>query len=251
MNKYYSILLTLLLIPALCVADDKPPQVISDGWTMVPKMDQGEAFEKALKAHLDYRQEKGDPRHWDVYVPVTGDELNRYVVRSCCKPWAEQDSYRKWTQEHIGNHFNETVHPYVKSYAHNYGVMDTMNSNWGQGVDASYVGVTNWTIKPGKASNAKESVTAMSQLAKDHEWPHNFSWSYPVGGESMVMLAVPFENYSAMAPLDENFYQFAKKHLKSKKKTEKMFADFNASFSGSHYTIYRHNKDLSMSHDDD
>jgi hypothetical protein len=245
MNKLYSILFALLLIPALCVAEDKPAQVISDGWTMIPKADHGDEFEAALKAHLAYRAEKGDTRQWNVWRPVTGGALNRYTVRSCCDTWAEQDSYRKWTQENIGNHFNETVHPHVEKYMHNFGESDMENSHWGENTDASFVGVTMWEVKQGKGGQANRAITAMSNLAKEHDWPRNFSWSYPVGGSNRVMLVVPFSNYADMAPMDENFYQFAKKHLKEKE-LDKMFDDFNGSFSSSDYTIWRHDKELSM-----
>ncbi|TDR22503.1 hypothetical protein [Marinicella litoralis] len=251
MNKFYSILFTLLLIPALCVAEDKPPQVISDGWVVVPKAGHGEEFKKALKAHMDYRVEKGDTRHWDVYVPVTGNKLNHYMVRSCCKPWAEQDSYRAWSNEHIGNHFNETVHPHVETYAHNFSEVDMDNSHWGEGVDASYVGVTTWDVKSGKGAQANTAIAAMSTMAKDNGWPRHWSWSYPVGGSNQVILATPYKNFADMAPMEENFYQFAVKHLKSEKKADAMFKDFNGSFSGSHYGIYRHVKELSMNHDEE
>ena len=245
MNKFYSVLFTLLLIPALCVAEDKPAQVISDSWTMVPKAGHAAEFKSALKAHLAYRVEKGDSRQWDTYVPVTGNQLNRYVVRSCCQPWAEQDSYQEWSQENLGNHFNENVHPHVESYAHNFSELDMDNSSWGEGVDASFVGVTYWDIKSGKGAQANQSITAMSTLAKENNWPRSWSWSYPVGGSSSVMLATPFKNYADMAPMEENFYQFAKKHL-NEKKADEMFEKFNGSFSDSDYAIWRHDKELSM-----
>ncbi len=245
MNNFYSILFTLILIPALCVAEDKPAQVISDGWTMVPKADHGNEFEAALKAHMAYRVEKGDPRQWHVYRPVTGSEMNRYTVRSCCDTWAEQDSYRKWTQENIGNHFNETVHPHVEKYMHNFSESDMENSHWGENTDASYVGVTVWNIKQGKGRQANESITAMSTLAKENNWSRNFSWSYPVGGSNRVMLATPHSNFADMAPMEENFYQFAVKHM-NEKKADAMFEKFNDSFSDSDYAIWRHDKELSM-----
>lgn len=249
MNKFYSVLFVLLTIPALCVAEDKPPQVISDGWTMVPKEGHGMELEEAIKAHMAYRHEKGDTRHWDVYVPVTGSDLNRYVVRSCCQPWAEMDSYRKWSSEHASKHFNETVHPHVKKYMHNFGEVDMENSNWGENVDANFVGVTVWEVKSGKGAQASKAIKKMSDLAKNHNWSRSWSWNYPVGGSQAIMLATPFKNYAEMAPMEENFYQFAMKHLKEKK-VDEMFKMFNGSFSGSNYTIWRHRKDLSMQHDE-
>ncbi len=246
MNRIYSILLVLLLFPALCVADnhEKKPQLIADSWSVTPKADHGNEFEEALKAHLAMRAEKGDPREWHVYVPVTGDDLNRYVIRSCCFQYADQDSYGKWSQENMGQHWNETVHPHVKSYAHNYSELDAENSNWGDDTVANYVGVTMFHIKPGKGGKMGEAIADMSTLAKENDWARNWSWFYPVGGSSSVGLATPFENYAQMAPMEENFYQFAKKHLKSEKKADKMFDKFGSAHSGSEYTIWRHRKDF-------
>ena len=54
-----------------------------------------------------------------------------------------------------------------------------------------------------------------------------------------------------MTPLEEGFYDFAVKHLKSKKKAEKMFDKFDSAVESSYYTIYRHRVDLSMHYDDE
>jgi len=180
------------------------------------------------------------------YAPVTGKDFNRYVVRSCCQPWAEQDSYRQWSQENLSNHFNETVGSHVEKYMHNFGEHDMENSNWGEDTDASYVGVTVWDVKSGKGAQSGAAVSTMSTLAKDNNWSRNWSWSYPVGGSNQVMLATPYKNFADMAPMEENFSIFAKKHLKSEKKADKLFADFDSTYSSAEYIIYRHRKDLSM-----
>ncbi len=249
MNKFYSFLSIMLFIPALCVAEDKAPTIISDSWTMTPKEGHAVQFEEALKAHLAIRTEKGDSRLWQTYVAVTGDKLDQYIVRSCCKSWAEQDSYRTWSNEHLGKHFNETVHPHVKSYNHNFSVIDTENGHWGEDVDASYVGVTMFNLKPGKSASMSEAIKDMSTIAKDNNWPRNWSWFYPVGGSGGVGLATPYANFAAMAPMEESFYQFLTKHLKSEKKAEKMFKAFNSNIQSTHYTIYRMREDLSMSNE--
>ncbi|MFC3193890.1 hypothetical protein ACFODZ_06530 [Marinicella sediminis] len=253
MNKFLSFIICLLMIPTWCAADnhEKPPTLIADGWTMVPKEGHGAEFEAALKAHLKMRMEKGDPRHWDTYVPVTGDKLNNYVVRSCCFEWADQDKYAKWSNEHMGEHFNETVHPHVQKYMHNFTEIDTRNSNWGENTKANFVGVTHFEVKSGKGSDMSASIKSMSTLAKDNGWPRNWSWSYPVGGDGGVTLATPYANYADMAPMEESFYDFVVKHKKSKKKAEKMFDQFNGAIKSTHYTIYRHRVDLSMHEDED
>ncbi|MGJ8663397.1 MAG: hypothetical protein ACSHWU_07095 [Marinicella sp.] len=251
MKKYQVILWVLMLMPALCLAEEKAPTLLSDSWTITPKADHVADFEAAFKEHLAMRTEKGDTRHWDTYVAVTGDKLNSYIVRSCCKPWAEQDTYSKWSQETLGNHFNETVNPFVESYAHNFTVIDTENSNWGDDVKANFVGVTYFATKVGKGKKMGEAIAEMSTVAKDNGWPRSWSWFYPVGGTGGVGLATPFENFADMAPMEESFYAFTKKHLKSEKKADKLFEKFNSTFSSAEYVIYRHRKDMSMAHDEE
>jgi len=177
---------------------------------------------------------------------VTGEDLNYYVVRSCCAEWAEQDSYQVWDEKDANPHFMETVHPHVDSYSHNFSELDRKNSNWGDDVKANYVGVTHYEVKMGKGRQMNAALKEMSAVAKDNNWPYSWSWSYPVGGSYTVNLVVPFENYADMAPLDENFYEFVSKTLKSEKKADKLFESFTGSFSSANYSIYQWRKDLSM-----
>ena len=247
MNKFYSILCLLLLVPGWCVAaDEKQPTVIADSWVMVPKAGHEYQFEAAVKKHMAMRAEKGDSRVWHTYTPVTGQDLNHYVVRSCCTEWADQDSYRDWSRQNTMQHFNDTIHPHVESYSHNFSEIDRKNSHWGDDVKAHYVGVSSYQVKMGKWRQMNAALEKMSKLAKDNNWPHHWSWSYPVGGPGTVNLVIPFENFADMAPLDESFYEFISKKMKSEKKAQKMFEQFSGSFSSADYQIYRHRKDLSM-----
>ncbi|KAA3644441.1 MAG: hypothetical protein DWP95_04445 [Proteobacteria bacterium] len=252
MNKFYSIICVLLLIPGWCVAEEeKEATIIADSWVMVPKAGHEDQFEAAIKEHMAMRAEKGDSRQWHTYVPITGDNLNHYVVRSCCAEWAEQDSYREWSRQNTIEHFNDTVHPHVQSYSHNFSEINRKSSNWGDDVKANYVGVTHYKVKMGSGRQMNKSIKEMSALAKDNNWPHHWSWSYPVAGSFTVNLAIPFENYAAMAPLEENFYDFIVKTLKSEKKARKVFDDFTGAVESANYQIYRHRKDLSMSAEED
>lgn len=156
-------------------------------------------------------------------MPVTGSDLNRYIVRSCCAEWSEQDTYRKWTEENLGNHFSETVGPHVQSYSRNFSEIDSENSHWGDNVKANYVGYTHFETKAGKGKASSEAIKEMITVAKENNWPYSWSWSYPIGGTGGVALATPYEDYAAMAPLEENFYQFMVKHLGSEKKADQLF----------------------------
>ena len=245
-----SLTLMMLAWSVLCVADDheKPPELIAESWTVIPKSGHEADFVKAFKEHLKVRAEAGDPRSWQVYSPVTGSKLNHYIVRSCCHQWGDQDTYKAWGMEAgTGKHWNEHVHPHVYKYKHNFSVLDTEHSNWPEGTKANYVGVTMYDTKSGeRGRDTFKALKKMSKKAKEHGWEHPWSWFYPVGGTGgQFGLAIPFENYADMAPLEESFSEFMGKHMK-KKKLDAMFDDFGNGIEGTEYTLYEHLKDMSM-----
>lgn len=242
MKKYLSLLLFILITPFAVFADNHE-EVIADVWVMTPKAGHEMKFEEAMKVHVAHRKANGDNRQWNVWRPVTGDDMNAYYVRSCCDTWAAQDEYVKVASK-LSDHFNETVGPHVESFRHNFSAMDSENSNWGDGKGVTMVGVTTFYSKPGMGAVRSATVKQMSDLAKEKGWPRNWSWAYPIGGKSRMMLVTPFKNYADMAPLEESFGKFATKHI-GEEATEKMFADWGSTMKGSSYKIYRHVKDLS------
>ena len=70
----------LFLAPALSLAEDQPP--LAEMWVIVPKPDHRNEFFAALKEHMAFRAEQGDPREWQTYTPLLGDNLNRVAVRA-------------------------------------------------------------------------------------------------------------------------------------------------------------------------
>lgn len=247
MKNLIKMMCLFAIIPFMVIADDHSPQVIADSWVMVPKAGHQDKFEAALKAHLDYRKENGDTRNWQTYQPVTGGNLNRYIVRFCCEPWAKQDEYVAWSNKNMSEHFAKNVAPHVETYMHNFTETDMKNSNWPAGTKANYVGVTEFKMKPGKYSDSVATIEQMSNLAKEKKWPRNWAWSYPVGGEEAWLLATPFESYADMAPMEQSFYEFAVKHMGSAGEADAMFAKYSDAYTSADYTIYRHVKSLSMS----
>ena len=76
------------------LAQDAPP--LAELWITVPKAGHVQEFNEALKKHVAFRSEQGDPWQWNVYTPLLGDDLGRIAVRSCCYTWADVDSYSEW-----------------------------------------------------------------------------------------------------------------------------------------------------------
>lgn len=247
MKKIYTLLICCLIFPVLTFAEDKEPTLIADIWTMTPKAGHEADFHAALKTHIKFRQNHDDPRNWQVLSPIVGDHMNTYLIRACCFEWSAQDSYEEWSEKSgVQKHWNETANKYVASYNHNFNVADRENSHWGSDTVANFVGVTRYKVKNNSWKKLDKAISSLSSLGKDNNWPHSWSWGYPVSGPIDLVLAIPFKNYAAMAPLEENFFEFVSKHLKSEKKAQKIFDRFTNSIESSEYTIYKNLKDLSM-----
>ena len=243
-----------MVLPVLCVAqeDKKEPTVLSDSWVMTPKAGHGADFENALMEHMKFRMEDNDPRRWQVYTPVTGSNISRYIVRSCCSTWKEFDAYDAWyMKSESRKHYFETVHPHVANYSHNFSQIDSKNSSWADDVKANYVGVTNYEIKNGGWKKTGKAMKEVTKILKENDWPYSYSWSYPEAGDGGMQLAIPYENYAAMEAPDLTVYKVVKKHLKSEKKADKLFEQFRSGIKSWEYQIYKHHKALSMPEKED
>lgn len=222
-------------------------EMLAEMWLMQPKAGMNAAFEKSFKEHIDHRQKLGDPRSWQVYQPVLGDKLNEYLIRSCCFEWKDMDSYQQWSMEKKPlEHWNKNVDEKVAHYGHYMATIDMANGHWPDTVKANYVGVTYFKIKPGHWREVKDAVKVISEVAKTHKWPYHWSWSYPVGGEPGMHLAIPYENYTQMTPPEQTFNALMVKHLGSEEKAKAFWQAWSSHFDTTHYNIYRHNKALSM-----
>ncbi len=225
-----------------------PPPPLADLWIVHVKAGHTGEFETQFKAHLAVREEAGDPRAWQVFTPVVGEDMSHYAIRYCCNDWAGQDAYDAWSLEAsaVQEHWNANVHPHVASYQHYLDLMDYQNSNWpDENPGWQYFGVTRWDVKPGGYAAMNAAREKMSQMAIEHEWPRHWSWINTIGGSGGVVLVSPHVNYASMAPPEQGFAAFAAEHMGEEEAGEVLSA-FSSNLMNSSYTIYRHRKDLSM-----
>ncbi len=225
---------------------DKAPPNLADTWVVHVRHGHEGEFEAAFKAHVEARKAVGDPRAWQVYTPVVGEDFGHYVIRSCCFEWADQDAYDAWSLEsNMGEHWNQNVHAHVKRYAHYLNLIDFENSHWPQDVKANFVGVTVWDVKPGGYGPMSAARVALSKAAKEHGWTRHWSWSESVGGQGALIIASPYKNYADMAPPEPSFFDFVSEKLGAEE-AQKLFSEFSSNLSPGTYTVYRHRADLSM-----
>lgn len=237
----------MLLLPVAGVAQDDPAGDQAEIWVVTIKDGMNAEFTAAFKDHLKFRARKKDPRQWRTYSPVIGDDLDHYVIRYCCMSHAELDSYQEWSgQAKTGEHWNENVDPYVASYRHYLQTVDFDNSNWPED-SSSYqlFGVTEYHHKMGAAQSIEATKTALSNAAKEGDWPRHWAWVRNSGGASRMELVVPYKNYADMAPGEESFAAFLAR-TQGESNARDMLQSFTDNFTDTRYSVYRYMPDMSM-----
>ena len=246
-----------ILLPLAGLADShEEPAPLADVWIIAPKQGMEREFAAAMKEHIAMRAAKGDSRSYEGYRAILGDNINIFQFRSCCYQWADLDGYGAESEEKgFGEHWAQNVAQYVDHAHHYFERMDWENSHWpdGERTDGPYFGVTTWTIKMGAGSGPSEAMKEMSRLAKEVGWSDDNEWLWHsrVGGKPMLMIVNSNANYAEMAPPDKSFFEVVSEHMGSEEEAQAMFDKFSSGFTGSSYTIWMHDEDLSDPRDDE
>jgi hypothetical protein len=231
------------LAPNLVLAGETPPP-LAETWTMIPKSGQAQELTQALKNHIAFRSEHGDPWQWVAYTPFLGDNLDRVVVRSCCHSWADLDAYQDWGRSHpeVWADFSEHVAPLTEKYEHNLSNIDWANSHWNdKGGPYKYFAVTEFSVKPGESGNLHAALEKMSQIAIDQGWAtdaHSWIWSSAVGGSPSVSIVIPHENFASMAGDGESFADFLARQMGSAEAAADLMKQFSSATLKSDYQIW-------------
>lgn len=243
-------LLLLSLWTANVLADEHQSkgadqEMLAEMWVMVPKAGKMQELEEAMREHVKFRRANQDPREWHFYTPVLGHKLNRIAVRANRFTWKDMDSYREWTMKQgINKHWEETAGQYVDHYHHYLSVEDDENSHWGPDVKYKYVGVTSYTPKLGHRSAIEEDMKMMVNAAKAQQWPYNWAFSSEVGGRGELTLAVPYDNWGAMAPPEQTFAELLVKHMGDEDKAGALLERWAGHFEEISYNIWALRSDL-------
>jgi hypothetical protein len=239
------VFLSLSLLIPHAMAESKSPEIIAESWAMTPKSGKSGDFQVALKDHSKHRAELKDPRKWDLYSQILGNNMDTVIARSFGFTWADMDAYASWSQDkNPGQHFNDMVMPNVSNLGHYLSVIDVVNSHWGPEVTFRYVGVSSYHVKQGHQGAMEKDIKLFSDVAKENNWDYNWSWAQGVGSEGNMSLAIPYKNWAAMAPPEQEFNEMMAKHLKSEKKAKKVFERWQSHFESVEYNVYVLRTDL-------
>ncbi|MCW8107174.1 hypothetical protein OPS25_01480 [Alteromonas ponticola] len=220
-------------------------EILAEMWVMVPKEGQMEQLEQAIREHSKFRQSKQDSRKWNIYSPVLGHKLDRIAVRATGFTWQDMDGYRDWAEKQgINKHWMETASQYVDHYHHYLSVIDHENSHWGSDVKYNYVGVTSYVPKVGHWGDIEKDKKALADAAKAEKWPYHWAFASQVGGRGDLTLAVPYQNWAAMAPPEQKFSQVLAKNLGNEEKAKELMKNWASHFEEISYNIWALRNDL-------
>ena len=227
-------------------ANAEDPPILMDSWIIDIKNDQRIGFETALKSHLYQRSEADEPRDWWVYTPVTGGNMNRYIIRSCCHTWKSFDQQREWQAEHLPDQsWVLLLDQYANNYSHKVSKVDFPNSHWPKGLLVpKLIGITEYQIIPGHDGAFQAAKTNMSQLAIAGEWKRGWLWVETVTGENIETLMVLHSNFSDVAPLKQGVFEVLSQQLGSELQAEQLFDELFSHVSEENYQIYQARPDL-------
>lgn len=249
-RRALAVITALLLLLPISTPAQEAPGPLSEMWIVTPKEGHSTQFVASIKEHMALRSKQGDPRQWEVYTPLLGDELGRFAIRACCFNWADLDAYTAWDESktEVFEHFNENVAPLVAKAEHYFDEIDWAHSHWNDG-SYRYFSITEFIPKAGHANQFKGARLKLSRIAIEQGWAndeHSWLWLSRIGGKPAVSMVVPHENYAAMASGDEAFFQFLASKLGSSEAAMELMQDFSGSSWGSQYQIWEHHPDLSM-----
>ncbi|TRX57017.1 hypothetical protein [Thalassomonas sp. M1454] len=249
--KYIKLFITMAWLSIItsvnAVAEESNEVVLADEWVVTVNVNDRQAFESALSKHMKFRVDAKDPRQWDVYTQVIGEQMQEYVLRSCCIDWNSIEAYRQWSvTSKTSAHWSKTVSKYTQGAKHYYSEIDTENSNWDNDKKFKYFGVSRMFVAPGEGFELRKSIKEISDAAKKMKWEKSFSWSSPIGGSDRIVLVVGYESYGAMTPPKDSFFKRLSELMGDKEKATSLLENYSEHFSHSDYAVYVHREDLSM-----
>ncbi len=217
-----------------------------ESWVIDIKPSDKTAFELALTTNLTERKQNNEARDWWVYTPMTGEYLNRYVIRSCCHTWSSFDQHRQWSAEHFPQQqWDKLLQQFASHYSHSIGKADFANSRWPEGLLVpALIGITEYHVKPGHDGAFQAAKSKMSQLAIAGEWQRAWLWVETVTGTNIETLMVLHPNFTDMAPLETGIFDVLSQQLDSDEKAVALFDEFFSHVYHEQYQIYQARPDL-------
>jgi hypothetical protein len=238
-------LLALALLPATSSAQD-----LAQFWQFSPKPGNSPAFAEALRAHVEYRKELGDPWSWYVFEMVTGKDYPKFYVASWDHTWADLDAYDAWEGGAAASaHFQATVSPLVEKMSNHFTQSNRQMEKLPDDPNfaPTLVNVTTFFINPAKQGQFNETIMKFHEAIVEADMPFYYSSDFLVaGGEGPVFsIAGHGTSWADFADPDPNMEQVMIEHYGEEEAME-IFTAFGESIHHWDSFIVRARPDLSL-----
>ncbi len=211
------------------------------------KSGHGAEFVAALKEHVEWRKQAGDPWTWNVYQIVNGQNLGDFVIRSGGHTWADLDSYEEFLAKGAVE-FNKNVGPHIESTSNTITAVDTTNINWyPNNDDVNLISVITYHLKPGHERAFTQAVNKYHTAIKENnrETYYAFAWNVNGGSGPSVSLVLPYKNWAEMQGPDESLRTFMKRVLGSEE-AQQLSDEFSSTYRTRESSVLRLRRDLSI-----
>ncbi|MFB3090815.1 MAG: hypothetical protein ACE1ZG_05640 [Gammaproteobacteria bacterium] len=211
------------------------------------KSGHGAEFVAALKEHVEWRKQAGDPWTWNVYQIVNGQNLGDFVIRSGGHTWADLDSYEEFLAKGAVE-FNKNVGPHIESTSNTITAVDTTNINWyPNNDDVNLISVTTYHLKPGYGRAFAQAVNKYHTAIKENNRKtyYAFAWNVNGGSGPSVSLVLPYKNWAEMQGPDESLRTFMERVLGSEE-AQQLSDEFNSTYRSRESSVLRLRRDLSV-----
>jgi hypothetical protein len=151
-------------------------------YQVVPKAGLGAQFEAALRTHIQWRMDNGDPWGWGVSTMETGDDFGDYSIRSGGHSYADFDAYDAGFNSRGTLHWQATVAPLIESMTSTISARhEAISKPTPAGTQLALVTVTKFQLRPGREQAFNRLITQAMDLVRD-ELPGYWDWASPVSG---------------------------------------------------------------------
>ena len=195
-----------MLLLALPVAAQDEPGTLAQEYFMKVKPSKAQAFEEAFTAHTEWHR-NNDPRHWDTWQIINGENLGSYVVRSPGHRWEDFDidpELGTADDEHFLTHV--ALHGASISSRIVNVIPEVTNWPYAETEHPALVTVLEFKLRYNKASDFAYAVRKVSKAIRESNYPsRGAAWLTVVnGGEQPTFILVqPRKNWADMKGPDK------------------------------------------------
>ena len=200
----------------------------------------------AIREHVAWRQEHGDPWSWDLYQEIVGENLGTYHIASWGHTMSEIDDYQEFLAKgHVP--WVENVMPYVARETSLILEFEPEISNWPEGTVPNYVLVIDYTIKTGQMWKFMDSVKAIHKTIMDNNHPILYSFQNTWAGSTgdIMSLAIPAATLAELEGPEENVFELMVR-IHGEEKAVKVFEDMNSAVKTSKTFIVKQMHELAV-----